>query len=100
MRERQTKKETFNYREQTDGYEWGGEWGHGWNRWWGFKEFTYHDEHWIMYRIVESLYCTPEINIRLYDNYIRIKIKTILKSQEEVNMRKTNFENIFRTTVK
>ena len=26
-----------------------------------------------MYRIVESLYCTPEINIMLYVNYTGIK---------------------------
>ena len=26
-----------------------------------------------MYRIVESLYCTPEINIRLYVNYTGTK---------------------------
>ena len=28
-----------------------------------------------MYRIVESVYCTPETNITLYVNYTRIKIK-------------------------
>ena len=33
-----------------------------------------------MYRIVESLYCTPETNITLYVNYTGIKIKNkILK---------------------
>ena len=32
---------------------------------------------WVMYRIVESLYCTPETNITLYVNYTEIKIKTI-----------------------
>ena len=30
-----------------------------------------------MYRIVESLYCTPETNITLYVNYTGIKIKKI-----------------------
>ena len=44
--------------------------------WWGI-EYTY-DEHWVMYRIVESLYCTPETNFTLYVNYIGIKIFLIL----------------------
>ena len=38
------------------------------------KEYTY-DEHWVMYRIVESLYCTPETNITLDINYISIFFK-------------------------
>ena len=38
------------------------------------KEYAYYDEHWIMYTIVESLYCTPETNIALYVNYAGIKI--------------------------
>ena len=32
------------------------------------KEYTYH-EHSVMYRAVESLYCIPETNIKLYVNY-------------------------------
>ena len=37
------------------------------------KEYTYHDEHRVMYRVVESLYCTPETNITLYVNYLEFK---------------------------
>ena len=44
----------------------------------GNQKYTYHDEHQIMYRIVESPYCTPEINITLYVNYPGIKIKKII----------------------
>ena len=35
-----------------------------------------------MYRIVESLYCTPETNITLYVNYIGIKVKTKKKGKK------------------
>ena len=38
------------------------------------KEGICPNEHWMMYGIVESLYCTPEANIVLYVNYIGIKI--------------------------
>ena len=31
----------------------------------------------VMYRIVESLYCTLETNITLYVNYTSVKIKLI-----------------------
>ena len=41
----------------------------------GDWEYTYHDEHWVMYTIVESLYCTPVPNMGLYVNYTWIKIK-------------------------
>jgi len=34
----------------------------------GDEEYTYGDEHWVMYRIVPSLDCTPETNITLYVN--------------------------------
>ena len=34
-------------------------------------------EHWEMYRIVESLYCTPDINIILWVNYTGVKIKNM-----------------------
>ena len=30
------------------------------------KEHTCHNEHWVMYESVESLYCRSETNIRLY----------------------------------
>ena len=45
------------------------------------NEYTYHDEHWEMYRIVESLYCTPETNITLYVNCTGIKIKNLIKNK-------------------
>ena len=32
----------------------------------GIKECTCNDVHQVMYRSVESLYCTPETNITLY----------------------------------
>lgn len=35
-------------------------------------DYTYCGEHCIMYRIVESLCCTPEMNITLYVNYTSI----------------------------
>ena len=28
----------------------------------GVCEYIYHDEHWVMYGVVKSLYCTPETN--------------------------------------
>ena len=31
----------------------------------GNKEYTYSDEHWVMYIIVESVYFMPETNIEL-----------------------------------
>ena len=36
-RERQTKKQTLNYREQTDGYQKGDGWEDGLNRQWGLR---------------------------------------------------------------
>ena len=38
------------------------------------KEYIYHDEPRVTYRIVKSLYCTPETNIIQYVNYTQIKI--------------------------
>ena len=35
---------------------------------------TYCNKHWVLYRIAEPLYCTPETNLTLYVDYIRIKI--------------------------
>ena len=40
----------------------------------GDQECTCHDEHWVMYGIVESLYCTQETNITLNISDTRIKI--------------------------
>lgn len=39
----------------------------------GDYEYTYLDEHWVLHRIVESGYRTPETNLTLYVNYTRIK---------------------------
>ena len=38
------------------------------------KEWTYCDEHQVMYGSAESLYCMPETDIILYVN-LKIKIK-------------------------
>ena len=46
------------------------------------KEYTCTDKHWVMYRIVESLYCTPETNITLYQNKNSINKK--IKGFKEV----------------
>ena len=46
------------------------------------KKYTYHDEHRVMYRIVESLYYTPETNITLYVNYTGICFKLKIKKRE------------------
>ena len=75
-KKRQTKKQTLNYREQTDGYQSGGGQGNGLNKVMEIKECTCCDEHWVMYGSVESLYYTPESNITLYVNYTGIKMKT------------------------
>ena len=45
-----------------------GEVGRGMGKMGEGNEDIYHNEHRVMYRIVESLYCTPEINITLYVN--------------------------------
>ena len=47
----------------------------------GIKECM-HDEHWVIYEIVESLYCTPETNIILYVNYTGIKIKYLKNAKK------------------
>lgn len=39
----------------------------------GDKNCTCHDEHWVLYGIVESLYHTPETNITLYVNQVVLK---------------------------
>lgn len=63
----QTKKTRLKYREQTGAYQREGWEGDEMDE--GDEEPTYRDEHWEMYRIVESLCCTPETNIKLYVNY-------------------------------
>lgn len=35
------------------------------------EEYTYRDEHWVMYRIAEAC-CTPEANVTAYTNYTGI----------------------------
>ena len=41
------------------------------------SEHIYQSEHWIMYRIVKSLYCTSETKIKLYINYTGIETKNV-----------------------
>ena len=60
--ERQIKKQTLNYREQTDGYQGGGGW-EGVKYMMGIKEGT-RVEHRMMYGSAESLYCMPGTNIK------------------------------------
>lgn len=61
--ERDTKKQILNYREQTDGCQRVAGWGMGEG---GDRDYEHtYDEHWVMYRNVESLYCTTETNITL-----------------------------------
>ena len=55
-----------------------GEVAGGWKQITGLA-YTYHDEHWVMYRIVESLYCTPETNITLNVNYTGIENIIVIK---------------------
>ena len=38
----------------------------------GNEEDIYCDEHWVMHRIAEALYYTPESNMTLYVNYTGI----------------------------
>lgn len=73
-KERQTKKQTLNSRE----YWRGGGRGDGQNRWGGIKERTY-TEHWVRYRPVQSLQCTPETNRTLYANSTGIGMKKLSK---------------------
>ena len=44
-----------------------------------YGDYTYHGEHWVMYRTVESICCTDEINIALCINYTSIKKEENLK---------------------
>ena len=69
-KKRQTKKQTLNYRAQTNSYQRGG--GGEWvKQEMGMKEGTF-DEHQVTYGSAESLYCAPESNITLYVNYTHI----------------------------
>ena len=78
-KKKQTKKQTLSYRKQADGYQRGGGWREGCNSSWGSMGTLCHDEHWIMYRIVEPVYCMHEINITLYVKYPGIKIIKLKK---------------------
>ena len=42
-------------------------------------------EHWVMYRIAESLYYTSETNITLYANYTEVKIN-FKKQKQKIQM--------------
>ena len=45
--------------------------------------YTHCGEHWVMYRIVESLYCTPETNTTLYVTHIiSIFLKKVTDSEK------------------
>ena len=60
-----TKKQTLNYKEQTDGY-WRGGRGEEWiKQVMGIEQDLYCDEHQVQYGSVESLYPTLETNITL-----------------------------------
>ena len=74
-RERETKKQIFNYTEQTDGYQKRVGWV---KQVIGIKVCTC-DEHQVLYGRVESLYCTLETNIMLYVKHAGIKIKNLIK---------------------
>ena len=65
-RERQTKKQTLNYRELmvTKG-EVGREWV---KQEIGIRKCTCYDELWVLYESTESLNCTPETTITPYVN--------------------------------
>ena len=65
-----TNKIRLKYRKKTGGCQRGSGRGNGWwNRWNGL-EFIYYDEHWVIYTVIESLYCTSETNRTLNANYI------------------------------
>ena len=46
--------------------------------------YTYHDEHWVMYRTTEKLYCIPETYVTLYVNYIGIQKKNCAEMHNSV----------------
>lgn len=71
-RERKTKKGNSSYGEQIYGDQKGGGWGEWVKSAMEIKEYTWGDEHWVMYRTIESLHFTLETNIKFYVNYTRI----------------------------
>lgn len=60
-------------------------------------KYTYHDEHCVMDRIVDSLYCTPETNITLHGNYTLIKTGQRLKAS--MNQAKEELNALVRTSM-
>ena len=55
-----------------------------WVKWvTGIKEGTCHDDHWVMYGIVTSLYRLPETKITLYVSYTGIK-KSCIDLKKEI----------------
>ena len=38
------------------------------------EEYTYNDEHWAIYRILGSLYCTLETNVTLLTLELKLKM--------------------------
>ena len=66
-RKRETKKQTLNYESKLMVTR--GEVGEGWVKLvMGIKEGNCGDEQGVLYRSVESLYCSPETSITLYVN--------------------------------
>ena len=86
-KERQTKKQTLNFREQTDAYQ-RAVGGDGWNRWWRLRLHL----SWGALS-VESLNYIPETNITLYVNSTGIKS---LRLNEKNSPLKTKKEDIWR----
>ena len=79
---RRPKKQTLNSREQTGCCQRvGGEWV---EKVMGIKGCTCHDEHWVMCRTAESLYCTFETNITLHVNCTGINIFKNMDSLSKV----------------
>ena len=37
-----------------------------------------------MYRIIQSLYCTPEMNLALYVNNSEMKIKNLMETNKQI----------------
>ena len=62
----------------------------------GINEYTYHDEHQVIYRIVESLHCTPETNITLYVNYTGIFLLEKKKNSHSKIQSKTTATSYFQ----
>ena len=75
-RERETKKRTLNFREQTGGCQSGGGWRDELNRWRGLTVHVVMSTE----ECTESLYCPLETNIMLYVNCTGMITKTFKKS--------------------